>query len=128
MDAREIVQKYWEAMESNDFSRAAAFLSEGYICRWPQSKELIRGRENFIRINSEYPSEGLWRFRIDRIVAEGEQVATDVSITDGTMRARAVTFHRVVDGAIAEQTEYWPDGYEAPPWRRAWTEPLTENV
>ncbi|MBI9109280.1 MAG: nuclear transport factor 2 family protein [Spirochaetales bacterium] len=120
MEAEEIVRAYWAAMETNDFKKAAGFFSEGYICRWPQSSEVIEGKENFIRINSEYPSEGRWTFIINNLVADAGRAVTDVSISDGKLKARAVTFHTIVDGLITEQLEFWPEDYEAPAWRRKW--------
>ena len=41
-------------------------------------------------------------------------------ITDGEVEARAITFHTVRGNTICHQTEFWPDLYEAPHWRRHW--------
>ncbi|MEF1184202.1 nuclear transport factor 2 family protein, partial [Vibrio sinaloensis] len=118
MDSKAVVLAYWAAMETNDFTAASEWLSEHeFECYWPQSNELIKGRENFAALNSAYPSEGLWHFTLNTIVVEGNQVVTDVSVTDGSRIDRAITFHTVVDGKIVKQTEFWPDNYPAPEWR-----------
>tara|TARA_Y100001960_G_scaffold312316_1_gene373870 strand:- start:274 stop:648 length:375 start_codon:yes stop_codon:yes gene_type:complete len=122
MDAKQVVLSYWHAMESNDFSAASLWLSEDFECHWPQSDELIRGRKNFVALNSAYPTEGRWRFTINSIVAEGERVVTDVSVTDGSRMDRAITFHTVSENLISKQTEYWPENYPAPAWREQWVE------
>lgn len=120
MNEKDVVIAFWETMQTNDFAKASQWLSDDFECYWPQSSELIVGRKNFVEINSNYPAQGKWLFKINTIVCEGNQVVTDVSVTDGVVQARAITFHTVKDGLIAKQVEFWPDNYEAPEWRREW--------
>lgn len=126
MDAKSVVLAYWQAMRSNDFSQAAEWLSDDFECHWQQSNERIVGRENFIAINTAYPSTGLWQFTLNRIVCEGGHVVTDVDISDGEIHAKAITFHHVDNGKIHRQIEYWVDNYPAPDWRATWVEELTK--
>ena len=120
MNAKEVVLAFWKASESNDFHKATKWLSEDFECYWPQSRELIVGRENFAEINPNYPSNGTWRFHINSILCEGNRVVSDVDVTDGSVRARALTFHTVENDLITRQTEFWPETFEAPQWRRQW--------
>lgn len=120
MQAKETVLAFWEAMKSNDFVKASQWLSEEFEGYWPQSGELTKGRENFVAINTFYPAEGKWQFEIHSVVCEGNQVVTDVSITDGVQKARAITFHTVVNGLIASQKEFWPDSMPPQEWRSKW--------
>lgn len=120
MESRKIVLKYWEVMNSNDFTAASKLLSEDFECHWPQSSEILKGRENFVQINSNYPAQGRWKFKINQIVAEGNRVVTDVCVTDGKMLTRAITFSIVEEGFIKKQVEYWPDNYLPPAWRKKW--------
>lgn len=122
MKSKEIVLAYWSAMQTNDFASAAEWLSEGIVIDWPQSRERIRGRANFTAFNETYPAAGRWRFTLDRILAEGNEVVTDVVITDGKVIARALSFVTVENGTIARITEYWPEDYPAPDWRTALVE------
>lgn len=124
MKPKEVVEKFWETMGTNDFYKASEWLAEGFEGIWPQSSERIVGRDNFGAVNTGYPAHGTWSFQINAIVAEGDQVVTDVSITDGVQKARAITFHTVVDGLIQKQVEFWPDDYPAPEWRAQWVEIL----
>jgi limonene-1,2-epoxide hydrolase len=124
MDAKQTVLSFWQAMESNDFYAASEWLDERYEGIWPQSSEVIRGRDNFAALNSAYPADGLWRFTINSIVAEGNQVVTDVSVTDGSRQDRVITFSTVKGGLIVKQVEFWPDNYPAPEWRAQWVERL----
>ena len=91
---------------------------------WPQSKERIRGAENFARMNAEYPTTGRWQFRINRLVASASEVVTQVSVTDGTQSAEPVSFFTVVGGKITRLVEYWPESFAAPENRRHLTDPI----
>ncbi|PKL41651.1 MAG: polyketide cyclase [Candidatus Riflebacteria bacterium HGW-Riflebacteria-1] len=120
MTPREVVESFWETMRANDFHAAGRWLADGFECYWPQSSEVICGRDNFAEINTRYPSAGLWRFDIVSLVGEGDAVVTDVKVTDGAVHARVITFHTVKDGLIVRQTEFWPDPFEPPVWRQQW--------
>ena len=109
-------------MNTNDFAAAAECLSPDFVLLWPQSRERIVGRDNFAALNSAYPANGLWKFTINSLLADGNKVVTDTTVTDGVVTARAITFSTVVNGLITEQTEYWPDEYDAPAWRTQWVQ------
>ena len=119
---KETVIAFWSAMQTNDFSAASMLLTEDFELYWPQSSERIIGRANFAALNTHYPAHGPWRFTVDRILAEGNEVVTEVSVTDGEVKATALTFSTVKNGLIARQVEYWPDPFEAPAWRREWVQ------
>ena len=121
-EAKAVVTKFWETMQTNDFRAAGKLLAEDYELHWPQSSEKISGRANFVAVNRNYPANGPWRFTLNKILADGNEVVTDVSVTDGVVAARALTFSTVENGLIVKQVEYWPDPFDAPAWRRAWVE------
>lgn len=123
-NAKQIVEGFWAAMQTNDFQAAGEFLHDDYILEWPQSGERIRGRVNFVAINQNYPAHGRWEFTIHRIIADGEEVVSDVGVTDGTIRGRAITFSKIQDGKILHQTEFWPDPFEPAAWRAQWVEKM----
>ena len=114
----ELVKEFYARMNTNDFHSAAQLLSDEYVLEWPQSKERIRGRDNFVAMNEEYPAHGRWRFTVNRIVGNETDAVSDVSVTDGTQMARAITFTTVCEGQIIKQVEYWPENYQAPENRR----------
>ncbi|MBM7067754.1 nuclear transport factor 2 family protein [Actibacterium sp. 188UL27-1] len=127
MTPKKTVLAYWQTMATNDFTAASQYLAPGFWCHWPQSAELIRGRENFAALNANYPAHGIWQFDVKRIAADGQVVMTEVDITDGVQTAKALTWHRVVDGKIAHQVEYWPDPYDAPANRSQWVETVADT-
>lgn len=118
MTAIELVNEFYRRMNTNDFRSAAELLSDGYVLEWPQSRELIRGRDRFVAVNEEYPAHGPWRFTVNRLVGTATEVVTDVSVTDGVQEARAITFTTVAQGEIVKQVEYWPEDYPASANRR----------
>src|SRR5512145_3028058 len=116
--AVEIVRKFWETMQTNDYRAAGECLEDDFVLEWPQSKERLRGRENFARMNEEYPTHGRWTFAINAIVGNETEAVSDVTVSDDLVRARAITFSTVRDGKITRQVEFWPEEYPAPENRR----------
>ena len=88
MNNKQILENFWRTMETNDFHAASQLLHDDYTLEWPQSAERIVGRYNFASVNTNYPAEGTWHFRMNHILAEGDVVVTDVSVTDGKVFGR----------------------------------------
>lgn len=126
LTAEAVVRRFWELMNSNDFTRVGDVLAASFFADWPQSNERIRGRANYAQINVDYPAHGRWVFTIQQLVANATQVVTDVAITDGVQRARAISFFTVEDSKITRLIEYWPDNSPAPANRAHLVEPITE--
>jgi hypothetical protein len=120
--AKQVVAQFWSMMHTNDFEAASRLLHVDYVLDWPQSGERVRGRDNFVAINAHYPAAGRWQITLDRLVAEGDEVASQVTVTDGAILSKAITFSTVRDGLILRQTEYWPDPFPAATWRAQWVE------
>lgn len=124
-DAVALVRRFWELMAGNDFHAVGAVLAEDFVLEWPQSNERIRGAERFARMNAEYPAQGRWTFRVNRIVGgAGGEAVSDVSISDGTQQARALSFFSIAQGRITRLVEFWPEPYPAPENRRHLVEPI----
>jgi ketosteroid isomerase-like protein len=122
MNSKQLREEFWAAMGTNDFYAVARLLHDEYVLEWPQSGERVRGRDNFAAINTAYPAEGKWQFTLNQVLAEGEMVVTDVSVTDGKRQDRAITFSTLRDGKIWRQVEFWPEPFGAPEWRKQWVE------
>jgi len=119
-----VVREFWRLMATNDFASVRAVLAEEFTLEWPQSNERFRGGENFARMNAEYPTTGRWSFRINRLVASGNTIVTQVSVTDGVQSAEPVSFFTVANGRITHLVEYWPEPFAPPENRRHLTEPI----
>ena len=115
-----LVRALWERFEARDFAKAAELLHDDFTCDWPQTRERIRGKDNFIAINENYPGD--WHIRIIRVVAKGDQAASEVHVDLGGRVEVAASFFELKDGKLWRLTEYWPEAYNAPDWRKEWVE------
>ena len=122
MNNKHLIEDFWIIMNTNDFHAAANLLHDDYTLEWPQSGERIRGRHNFVLINSYYPADGKWTFRINHILADGDTVFSDVMVSDGKRHDRCITISTVKDEKIWKQIEFWPEPFPAPEWRAMWVE------
>ncbi len=121
MKPQDVVLAFWQCMHSNDFLAASEWLSDDFGCFWPQSGELIKSGWDYAMINIHYPSFGPWSFEIESLIGDGDQVVSNVRISDGIQEARVISFSMVREGKIFRQTEYWPESFPAAEWRKAWT-------
>ena len=118
-----VARGLWERMEARDWAGVRELLGDGFVLEWPQSGERIRGRDNFLAVNQNYPGE--WHIDVDRVVAAGDEAVTRVTVA---FRERpgeqfpAVSFFTIAGGRIARVVEYWPDPFAPADWRAAWVE------
>ena len=124
VSAEAVVREFWRLMATNDFHSVKVVLAEEFTVEWPQSKERIRGGENFARMNAEYPTSGRWQFKINRLLASGTEVVTQVSVSDGTQATEPISFFTVVGAKITKLVEYWPEQFAAADNRRHLVEPM----
>jgi ketosteroid isomerase-like protein len=79
---------------------------------------------DFVAIQARYPTNtGRWSFEVHRIVADGDTVVSEVTVTDGEQSARVVAFSDIDGDHIVRQVEYWPIAYEPLPGREDLTRP-----
>ncbi|WP_432054570.1 nuclear transport factor 2 family protein [Streptomyces sp. bgisy022] len=120
-DLRENVHRFWAAADARDWAAFATPLAEDVVYTLPQTRERISGRERYVRFNREYPGD--WHLRIERTVAEGEQVVTWSRCTVGDEEIPALSFFTGDGtGRISAITEFWPEPYDPPAGREHLTE------
>lgn len=123
----EVVRALWKALDEQDFDLVREVLHADFVCEWPQSRERIRGPENYIAINQHYP--GTWRIYVLKVVAGEDEVVSEVEVEltsdNGAVRQdRAVSFFKLREGKIVYMREYWPEPFAAPDWRSQWVEKM----
>ncbi|KIC48168.1 nuclear transport factor 2 family protein [Tateyamaria sp. ANG-S1] len=118
--SKKLIAGFSGAMASNDFTYASMWLHPDFEYYMPQTGEYLRGREGFAAMNNAYSTEGTWAFSVRSIIGDDDAVVSDVEVMDGTLEARAITFHTIKDDLILRQKEFWPDSYPAPTWRAPW--------
>ncbi len=117
MDPEALVRRYWALMASNDFASVAQVLAPDFVLDWPQSGERIHGPARYAQMNAEYPAHGPWCFTLNRLIAQGDAVFTEVDVTDGQQRGRALSCFTTAQGRITWLVEYWPEAFAAPAHR-----------
>ncbi|MGP4110319.1 nuclear transport factor 2 family protein [Streptomyces sp. 4N509B] len=123
MESSQVVRQMWDRMQDRDWAGVGALLAEDLVVEWPASGERIVGRENFVRINAEYP-EG-WSIIVLRVVADGVTVVSEVEVPHASAGLhRVASFWTVRDGLITTGREYWTEvgSDPAPAWRSPYVE------
>src|SRR5712692_7876099 len=104
MQPSKVVEALWGRIQARDWSGVARLMADDAVVEWPTSRERIVGRTNFVAVSREYP-EG-WSIRVLRIVAEGDQVVSEVEVPHEDQGVfRAASFWTVRDGQIVRGTE-----------------------
>ncbi|MEO6345642.1 MAG: nuclear transport factor 2 family protein [Candidatus Limnocylindria bacterium] len=108
--------------------RIPEMASEDMVQEWPQSGERIRGRDNVIAVNENYPAAtgSAPKLTLRRIVKPGEAWIAEATIDygDGTPVSMVAILEIGADGKIMRETDYFANPFEAPEWRRQWTEQM----
>jgi len=117
---RRLVEQLWEHFDAFDFAAVAPLLHDDFVCEWPQSRERICGRDNYIAVNQHYP--GRWRIAIQRLVVSEDGVATQVRLESEGSVVHAASFFEFRDCKIVKQVDWWPEPSPTPEWRARWVE------
>ena len=122
--SRQAVERFWRAMNTNDWRAVGELLHDDYVLEWPQSNERIRGAELDARMNREYVAHGRWRVAIVRLFGDTTDAVSEVDVTDGVQRAKAISFFACREGRIVRLVEFWPEPFAARADRAHLVEPI----
>ncbi|MGB9378828.1 MAG: nuclear transport factor 2 family protein [Mycobacteriales bacterium] len=116
--AAAVLRRFWELFDAEEWTKAGGLLTDDVRVEWPHSGELIRGRDNVLALNANYP--GRSRIRVLQIVggADGPDgtVASEVKVTNAGAVFWAASFATVEAGRIRHSREFWVDApTEGPP-------------
>jgi ketosteroid isomerase-like protein len=119
----DVVRRLWELFEARRWDEAGELLTEDFVSEWPHSNERIRGRNNYIELNRNYPQG--WTIVVDRIVDAGDVVVSEITVTQDEQVFNAAAIFELRDGKLARAREYWVEaGSEFHPERSRWAEPM----
>jgi ketosteroid isomerase-like protein len=123
VESAEVVRELWRLFDERDWERASHLLAEDVVLEWPHSRETIRGRDNVIELNRIYPD---WEsLRVERLVADGDRVASLVRVEAPGGPVWAASFFDVRGGLVRRSIELWVDeGMQGTP---EWREHLVER-
>ena len=113
VDHADVVRAYWAAAEARDWESFAATLSPDVVYRCPQTREVVRGREAYLRFNREFPGD--WHLTVDRVLVDGDGAMSRTTFTVGgeTMTGLCL-FTMDPQGRIEQVEDWWPEPYERP--------------
>lgn len=117
-----IVHAIWQRTQARDWHGVADLIDPAFVCEWPESRERFMGREAWITMNVNYPSN--WNITVDVIVAQGDTAVSRVRVTDENGIFHASSFWTIRDGRAARLTEYYVREGSAVPaaWRTQWAQ------
>jgi ketosteroid isomerase-like protein len=144
VDNRRVVERYAEAVHTRDLEALEGLMHPEIMVRYPQSGEVIRGRDHYCAMLANYP----WSlpdadlatlrgapetvhvasplpFGMPTITVVGSD---DTFVLEGTARYPNGSVFLTVwiigmrDGKIAEETAYYAAPFEAPEWRHPYVE------
>ena len=107
-----LVRSYVERLEARDWAGVTEVLQPDVVYRLPQTGEVVRGRDAYLRWNQEYPDG--WHLRLVEAYGDDTGGAARLDVTVGDEQVSALVFVRVRDGLLAEITDFWPTSYEPP--------------
>ncbi len=90
------------------------------VLSWPQSGEIIRGRENRQGLYRSFPA--LPTITPSRFVSSGDLVTLEAVLDYGTETFQVVFIFECRHGRIVRETAYWTKPFPAPEWRAKWAE------
>ena len=142
MSNLDVVHRYVTALKRFDIDALAAEAHPDIVCRYPQSGEVIRGRDNYRAYLEAYP--GLPESRVDRFDFQektfsipsplpGQPAVTvsgvgDLFVFQGYFtypngdNYYVITLFVVRAGKVAEETTYFAEPFDAPEWRAPFRE------
>jgi len=132
MSTTDLERELRELYASNDLSQLSAKLADlasaDIVQEWPQSGERIRGRDNVLAVNRHYEAATGTRpsMRLRRLTPPGQAWVAEATIDygDGTPISFVSILETDGSGRIVKETDYFANPFEAPEWRREWTEPM----
>ena len=121
---RQIVERMRDLMAAGDIEAAEKVMYEmeadDFTQYWPQSGELIRGRDNARALNKAYSTNTgtLPKMKTLRLSGSGDTFTVEGTIDygDGTPVSYVGIFE-FRDGKLARAIEYFANPFEAPAWR-----------
>lgn len=145
MGNRQVAEQWARGMRNRDVDALAELVHPDIVVTYPQSGEVIRGRDNLLATASNYPT-GLPETDLSGIHGTQEDVQVTsplpfgmptITVVGGgdTFVLEGVTeypdggiFHvamiiQVRDGLVASETSYFAPPFDPPEWRAPFVEP-----
>jgi limonene-1,2-epoxide hydrolase len=119
----EAVERFWRALEKEDFEAAKAELHPDFVESYPQSGERIRGIQNWESLVTTYP--GFPAITVSRIIGRDDLWVTEAAFDyskDGSPPYQVCEVQECRDGKIAAVNAVFGAPFEPADWRAAFVE------
>ena len=123
MEDREIraaLDRHWAASDANDFEAEHQIYREDAVLEYPQSGELIRGRQDIQSSRAAQPNRK--RFTVQRIIGAGNIWVSEYVLNYDGRPTYTVSIMEFIDGRVARETQYFGDPFEPGTSRAQWVE------
>jgi len=111
----DLIHRYVTRLEARDWDGFAVLLHPDVVYRLPQTREVIRGRDGYVRFNREYPD--IWHLRLVEAYGDSSGGAARIRVDVSGEEATALVFFTIRDGLITAVRDWWPTPYDPPPGR-----------
>lgn len=123
LEERAAVDRFWAALEKEDFEAAGLELHEDFEEFYPQSGEHIVGRDNFLGLLKAFP--GFPRVKACRHRGGGGLWVTEAAFDyarDGSPPWQVCELQELTGGKIRRLTAYFGAPFEPAEWRKPFVE------
>jgi hypothetical protein len=127
LDIRMALDRHWAASAAGDQVSEHEIYHADVVCEYPQSGEVIRGRNNLQALRGHHPGRPSG-FTVRRIVGKGNLWITEYAINYENKRAYTVSIMEFQDGKVSHETQYFADPFDAPAWRAQWVDQAADCV
>jgi hypothetical protein len=112
---RVLLERHWAASDAGDFAGEHEIYAEDALLHYPQSGERIRGRRNIQESRFVQPNRK--RFTVQRITGSGALWVTEFILSYDGIPSFAVSIMQFREGLVAEETQYFANGFAPAPSR-----------
>lgn len=123
-DNGEIVERFWTALIEKDFDTASSFLHDEVEEVYPQSGEVIRGRDNWIGLVKAFPTFPSIEHR--RTIGGGDVWVSELEFDYGGEMAgqkwQVVNVFEMRDGKLWRIHAFFGQPFEPAEWRTPFVE------
>lgn len=119
-------RRFVDSINTRDMQPADALYDDDVVIEWPQSGEVIRGKQRIRELRLAFPTPPTATLR--RIVGSGDLWVMEMLFDYDGDRYNTIVVHEYRDGRVVHETAYYGAPFEAPAWRAKWVDSASSSV
>lgn len=119
---QQAIQKHWQASDENNIEAEHAIYAVDAILDYPQSGERFKGRSTISAQRGGHPADR--HFTVLRISGNENLWVSECIITYDGAPTFSISIMQFSSNLVVHETQYFADGFKAPPSRAALAEPM----